>query len=59
MGTVGDEEIGRLDVPVNDAATVGRVERVGNLPGKVEDAVDRFIDLIDPTGRPVDASITR
>ncbi len=33
---MGDEQVGRLDVPVNDAAAMRRVERLAHLPGKVQ-----------------------
>ena len=35
---MGDEQVGRLDVPVDDAAAVRRVERLGDLPGEVQHA---------------------
>ena len=36
MPTLGDENIGGLDIPMNDALGVGRVERVRDLDAQVE-----------------------
>ena len=37
MSALGDENIGRLDVAVNNAFGVSRVERVGNFDGQSQD----------------------
>ena len=37
--SLGDEDVRRLDVAVDDAALVGRVQRVGDLDAEVEQAV--------------------
>ena len=41
MIAVGDEQVGRLDVAVDDAAAMRGVERIGNLHGEVENQADR------------------
>jgi hypothetical protein len=35
MATLGDENVGGLDVSVDDASSVSGVERVGNLDGEL------------------------
>jgi hypothetical protein len=37
----GDEDIGRLDVAVDDAVRMRGVERIGNLDGEIEKLLDR------------------
>ena len=39
VAALGDEEVGGLDVAVNDAFGVSGIERVGNFDGEVEEAV--------------------
>ena len=39
VSSFGDENVGRLDVPMDDAFGVSRVERVGNLDAYVEERV--------------------
>ena len=39
MAAFGDEDVGGLDVAMNDAFGVGGIERIGNVSGNVEEAV--------------------
>jgi hypothetical protein len=39
MTALADEDIGRLDVAVDDAFGVRRIERIGNLDGQTEQSV--------------------
>ena len=41
LAAFGDEDVGRLQVPVNDACRVRRVQRVRDFDGVAEDLVDR------------------
>ena len=45
----GQEDVARLDVAVNDAVAVRRVQRVGNLDTDVDD----LMDLQGPTVEPI------
>jgi hypothetical protein len=45
----GDENIGRLDVPVDDALAVRRIEPLGNLHADVERGIDGQRALLEPT----------
>ena len=52
MAALGDEDVGRLDVAVDDAFCVSCVERVGNLDGQGENSLGFH-------RRPVDAMLQR
>ena len=41
MATLGDENIGGFDVPMNDPLAVGRIERVGNLASPIQQLFER------------------
>ena len=45
LPAIGDEDVGRLDIAVNDALAMGYVERVGDLDADVE-------QLVGATARP-------
>jgi hypothetical protein len=45
---VRDEQVGRLDVPVDDAARVRRLERHRDLHPEVDDLLGRQRPFLDP-----------
>ena len=40
LAAIGDENVRRLDVTVNDALLVRRIQRIGNLYGQIQQFVD-------------------
>jgi hypothetical protein len=52
VAPAGDEDVGRLDVPVHDAPGMRRIERIGNLRRDLE-------QLLGPDRRPLDPVLQR
>jgi hypothetical protein len=38
VAAIGDEDVGRLDIAVNDAFCVGRIERISNFESRWREA---------------------
>jgi hypothetical protein len=41
LSTAGQEDIGRLDIPVHDPLRVGRVQGIGNLYPQLQQLLDQ------------------
>ena len=48
MAAVGDKNVRRLDVPVNDALRVGSVQSIGDLHSQIEHRLDLHGLAADP-----------
>ena len=61
LAALGDEEIRRLEIPVDDARTVRRIERIGDLLAQRQHLLDRQRLALDRVleGLPCIRSITR